>query len=156
MISGQFGALIQELGRELNMNLKPDSNDSCLIRFPNGMKIQMEIEDKDEFFVLIADLGSVPIGRYREDIFREALQFNNSPQPRLGTFAYSDSADVLLFFRMMHLKGLNGQKIAEVLVPLTNKAHQWKEAILKGEHPPTEFHTSQGNQGLSGLMGLKP
>ncbi|GAB4225476.1 MAG: hypothetical protein Tsb0021_00220 [Chlamydiales bacterium] len=157
MAIGQFSALLSELGQELRLPLVPDENDACVIRFPNGIKVQLEIDDADEFFVLLADIGSIPLGRYREDIFKEALQYNGTKEPRRGTFAFSSQTGTLIFFKQLTLNNLNGRKIHRALIPLMETAYMWHSAIANGEHPTIEnlFQDSE-ESGSQGLFGLKP
>ena len=88
MITDKFDNLIQELGTVLKIKLKPDKNNACLLRFKNGMQIQLEADSRSEKLILASDLGQIPQGRFRENIFREALKANGLPPPRNGIFAY--------------------------------------------------------------------
>lgn len=155
MVTDLFGSLLQEIGHYFNINLQPDHNNSCLVRLPNGLSIQMEIDKKGEYFIIGSDLGPVPTGRYRENLFKQALRANGMPAPRNGTFAYSKQKDHLLLVEMLPLKGLNGEKINAILKPFSEKAASWKTAITQGDIPIVEAaNSSHGN--LTGMFGLKP
>lgn len=80
----QFSALLMELGKSLGLELTPDEHDSCLIPSPDGLKIQMEMDPHEENFLICTEVSKVPLGRFREDVFREALKYNGSPLPRIG------------------------------------------------------------------------
>lgn len=149
-----YHSLLQELGQVLQLpNLQADSNNTCMIKFKGDIKVQLELDRSDQFLIIGMDLDSVPIGRYRETLFTEALKANGMAYPRYGTFAFSKQADHLVLFEMLSLRDLNGQKIAEFLTPFLEKARLWKEAIAKGEIPliPTATHAPP-----TGVFGLRP
>lgn len=155
MVTDQFGTLIQELAKALGYNISVDVEDSCALPLPNGMVVQMEIADQQEFFIMAAEVGNVPIGRYRENIFREAMLYNGLTE-RVGTFAYSEIDDVMMLFREMPLQNLNGEKIAMALIPLSKKASTWNKAITQGEMPPAETTSATEGGDIESLMNLKP
>jgi len=147
MVSDLYETLLGELAKSLDISeLRPDQNNTCLIKFQSGVEIQIEPFDKEEQLLVVCDLGHIAPGRYREDVFREALKANGQPWPRYGTFAYSDQSDHLLLYKLMPLKDLNGEKIGSYLSPYLEKAEKWKESLEKGEVPVVAtFTTSQSN-----------
>ena len=154
MVMDLFEALLQEFSKATNIpNLKPDANSSCLLVLPNGTKIQLDIDPGNNFLLMGAELGFIPGGRYRENVFKEALRANNLPAPRNGDFAYSKKKDLLILFTKISLKDLNGEKIASVFAPFSEKATHWKEAISKGEVPSLSgaFSTHKSGTGMFGL-----
>lgn len=153
MVTDLFGAILQEIGRSFNVNLQPDVNNSCLLKLLNGLTIQMEIDKQGRYFIIGSDLGAVPTGRYRENLFKEALRANGMPAPRHGNFAYSKQKDHLLLIEMVPLKNINGEKIKAILQPFGEKAINWKSAIEKGEIP---LVTSAAQTQNNGMFGLKP
>lgn len=155
MITDTFGALLQELGKMLKIpHLQPDQNNSCLIKFNNGLSIQLEL-DKGGYFLLIGcDLGPVPPGRYRENVFREALMANGMPYPRYGDFSYSRKSDHLLLTSRLPIKDLNGEKIALELTPFIEKANNWQNSLSRGEIP-SHIPSTLSSKGGSGMFGLK-
>lgn len=155
MVTDLLGSLLQELSRIIGAsNLQPDSNNVCLIRFKGNIEVQLELDRSNLHFLLTCDLGSVPIGRYRETIFLEALKSNGLPPPHHGVFAYSKQADHLILFQMLALKDLTGAKIGDALAPFLEKARVWKSAIEKGEIPPVNLP----GVGVApkGIFGLRP
>ena len=73
MVTDLLGTLLQELGKSLEIaELSPDENNSCLIELKNGQQIQLELDRSGQFFVIGADIGMVPPGKYRENLFRQA------------------------------------------------------------------------------------
>jgi len=134
MVSDLFESLLQELAKSLQIkDLKPDPNNSCLIHFQNGLEVQIEPFEKDDKLLLVIDLGQIPKGRFREDVFRESLIANGIPSP--GTFAYSDQSDHLLLMELMPFDELNGEKIAATLSSMLEKAKIWKDNLDSGAVP---------------------
>lgn len=152
MVSGLFESILQELGTSLGIqDLHPDKTNSCLLKFRNGVQIQLEFDKSGGFLIIGSELGTVPSGRYRENIFREALKSNGLPWPRNGTFAYSKKANQLVLFEMLSIRDINVQKILDVLKPFSEKAHIWKEALSKGDVPiVSDVYTGQ-----TGMFGLR-
>lgn len=155
MVTDAFGSLLQELGVLIKLpHLKPDEHESCLIRFEGDLLVQLEVHKSGASLLIGTDLGSVPVGAYRENLFCEALKSNGLPFPRYGMFAYSKQADHLILFDMLPLENLNGAKIAEFLAPFLEKAKLWKAAISKTELPASTSFS--GATGGGGIFGLKP
>jgi hypothetical protein len=153
MVGDVFEMLLSELAKALDIGeLRPDDKNTCLIAFQSGLQIQIEPFQKGEELLIVVDFGSIPKGRYREDVFREALKGNGLPWPRSGVFCYSDQSDHLLLFKLMPYKELNGEKIASFLTPFIEKAEKWKESLARGEVPSVAtFTTSRIGGGLFGL-----
>src|SRR5262245_19403177 len=134
MVSDVLGIVLTELGRLLNIpDLKPDQNNTCLIKMPKGPKIQLEMAKTGDGILIGIELGQVPPGRYRIDVLKEALKSNGLPLPRYGIFAWSRKADTLILYKKFPLKDLTGEKIAAFLSPFIEKANKWTEALAKGE-----------------------
>jgi hypothetical protein len=156
MVTDMFGALLQELGSLLEAtDLHPDRNNTCLIRLKSGLEIQLEIDRSGEFLILGADLGSVPPGKYRENLFRESLKANNLPYPLHGVLAYSRKSDHLVLFEKLYIKELNGEKIAAEITPFADKAMVWKNAVAQSDIPViNQAYTSTTRS--AGMFGLRP
>lgn len=151
MVKNLFEALLEEVGHALKISdLHSDRNNTCLINMANGVKIQLEMHARNQEFVIGADLGLIPPGRYRENIFLEALKSNGMAN-HVGVLAYSAKNDHLILFEILNLKDLTGERIASDITPLVEKAKIWKEAMEKGEIPVvSQMRTSMG------MFGLRP
>ncbi|MGA8163486.1 MAG: CesT family type III secretion system chaperone [Waddliaceae bacterium] len=158
MVTDFFDSFLEELGQAMDIDdLHHDDNNTCLIKFQTGLEVQIEPFEKGDFLLICSDLGHVAPGRYREDVFREALKANGLPYPQYGTFAYSEQSDHLLLFGLLSFKELNGEKIASFLYPFMEKAVAWKEQINGGEVPLATTSTAgAATTSLGGLFGLKP
>jgi len=154
MVTDLVGTLLEELGRSLKIaNLHPDSNNSCMIRLESGLIIQIELDKGAQFILVGADLGTVPPGKYRENLFREALKTNDLPHPNHGILCYSKKSDHLILYQKIFLKDLNGEKIAAEITPFSEKAYTWSEAIMRNDIPAVnQSFTSQKPGGMFGLI----
>ena len=151
MVRDLFETLLEETGQAMGITLRPDRNNSCLIKLPSGVKIQIEMDKKDDFLILGCNLGTAPAGKYRENLFRQALKTNELLPNQCGIFAYSPKTDHLILFQKLPLNDLNGQKIFAAITPLIDKAALWIEAIAHNDVPPLEQSTSTQSSGMFGL-----
>lgn len=154
MVSNLFETLLQELGRTEIISiptLHADSNNSCLIRFKGGLEVQIELNEQEHKLIICSDLGYASIGKYREDVFREALKANGMPYPRWGDFAYSRKADHLILFHRLELKDLTGERIADFLTHFLEKAFYWREALLRNDVPVVSDLRTARPMGMFGL-----
>lgn len=156
MVKEVFSTLLEDLGKLMNMKLAPDSHGACMIKSQTGLMVHMEPDSAGERLMIISDLGTPPPGRYRENLFREALKANGLPMPRQGIFCYSKKKDSLVLFDTLLLDDLTGQLISDFLTPFMQKADLWRLAIPKGEVPSfTGNELSFGAQPSgSGMFGL--
>ena len=157
MVTDFFGALLKELGALISMpELAPDQNNTCLIKFKGDVLVQIEVA-RDEYHVIIgSNLGEVPVGSYRNNLFEAALKANGLPpkRPSSGTFAFSQYAGQLVLFEMFNSKDVTGQTIADFLPSFLEKVKIWKEAIAKGDTPVIE--TTFAAKPTGGMFGLRP
>lgn len=150
MVANLYESFLQDLARALDISeLRPDGNNSCLIQLKNGIKIQLEMDRANDFLFLGSDLGVLPPGPYRENVFREALKANGLPYPRYGTFAYSSKTDHLVLFERFRGRELKAESIADFIGQFSEKAFQWGEAIGRGDVPIV--HVQHPSSGMFGL-----
>lgn len=152
MVKELFESLLEELGHTLDIpDLRPDSNHSCLINYPDDFKVQIEMDPMGHSVMLGCDLGPIPTGRYRENLFREALKANGMPAPHHGILAFSNKTEHLVLFEYLNTQDLTGDRIADALAPFIEKAKLWKDSLAKGEIPVVgTMRTS------SGMFGMRP
>ncbi|MCB1114053.1 MAG: CesT family type III secretion system chaperone [Chlamydiia bacterium] len=148
-------SLLDEFGKAVEIeNLTADENRSCLIKLPeDGPEIQLELDKPEEHLIIGCNLGFVPPGRYRENLFKTALLANALPPPRNGDFAFSKKSDQIVLTAKLSIKELNGQKIAAVWDPFIEKATLWTQAIKDGEVPAVHgaYATKSSGRGMFGL-----
>ena|ERR1700722_10013886 len=154
MVRDLYGTLLEELGRTLQVrDLHADRNNSCLIRLKNGLQVQIEISPKTNMLLLGVDLGAPPLGRFRVDLFKQALKANGMPYPQHGIFSQSSKTDHLILYEFLPLKDLTGDKIADELGPFSEKALLWKNSLAQNEIPSLEV---SGERPSLGMFGLRP
>lgn len=152
MVKELFESLLDELSKAMKIrDLHPDRNHTCKIKLANGLEIQIEMDSMAREVIIGCDLGQVNEGRYRENLFREALKANGMPAPRHGILAYSNKTEHMVLFDPLPVKDLTGDKIADAIGPFTEKALMWKGAIERGEIPSVFTGRSSG-----GIFGLHP
>jgi hypothetical protein len=127
--------LLQDLSGEMNIILKEDSNRSCQINFNDKINIQLELDPQQENIIIGAMIGELFPGKYRENVFREALIENGFPPPKIGTFAYSEQKNTLVFFEKKSIQELDARSLYEAVNTLKEKALYWKECLQRGEIP---------------------
>lgn len=155
MVTDLFGSILQDLGKLLKIEgLHEDDNRSCLIRLQTGQQVQLEIDRSGQFLVMGADLGLVPSGRYRLELFEAALKANGQPHPIHGILAYSSKNEHLVIFEKLPFIDLTGEKVANALAAFSNKAKNWADALEHNEIPKMSsgYTSSHG----SGMFGLAP
>lgn len=157
MVGNAYDTLLEELARELKIKqLKADDNNSCLIKLKDGCEIQIEPDERGENIILGTMIAQIPSGAYRANVFKEALKTNGLPPPRPGIFAWSDTADRLILFRILPIKQLTGSKVAEAIYPFAAVAIKWKETIASGQVPKVESGAITGGATAGGIFGLRP
>jgi hypothetical protein len=155
MVMDLLESVLQEFGHVIHIpNLKADEHHSCEIVLPNkGPRIQLELDKNEEFLVFGCEFSFIPPGRYRENLFKIALQSNSLPPPRTGDFAFSKKAEKLVLFTKIPIKNINGEKVAAIWGPFSEKAILWNHAIKEGEVPAlhTSYTTRPSGTGMFGL-----
>ncbi len=153
MVMDLLNTILKDLEKSIHIeDLHSDKNESCQIRFENGLEVQLELDPSGEFLCVGTKLGEVPGGRYRQTLFKEALRANGLPYPRYGTFAFSQKTNHLIFFEYLWAKELNGEKLSAFLVFFKQKAQAWKEAIIRGDVPQVSETNPRGKS--TGMFGL--
>ncbi|MGR3951672.1 MAG: CesT family type III secretion system chaperone [Chlamydia sp.] len=135
MITDRFSAILEELSSNIEIDVQPDQNNSCCIRYPDGMLLTLEPASGDDILYIVIEIATVPKGRYRENIFREALKANGLPAPRTGIFCYGHVKDMLLLYDALCLDELNGIRLLEIMNMMLEQARLWKSSIERGEIP---------------------
>jgi hypothetical protein len=153
MVSSQFGALLKEFESVFNIQLEPDENNSCLINLGVGISVQIEM-DRYGKLLIGSRLGAVHMGRFRDNLIRQALKSNDSTPHSTGILGFSQKSNQLILFAKLDPLQLNHHQIINLLPLFINKAKLWKEAIEKGEVPDITAANTASNKQPSGLFGL--
>lgn len=130
-----FTQILGKLSKALELDLKPDDNQSCLIDIQGKLSIQLELDPSDlDQLVLGAYLGELTPGKFREEVLLSALKANALAFPRMGHFAYSERLNQLILFETFSLKHVSIDYIVSVLLPFIQKAYSWKEAVAQSSN----------------------
>jgi len=154
MAAELYETILQELGELMEMELKPDVNQTCLIRLKPGLEVYFEMDKKDQWFVMGCILGTIPPGTYRQSLFTEALKMNGLPPPYTGVFAYNSPAQTLVFYRFFLAEQLKGEEVFTAIPAFTKVSLAWKEAIDQGNIPDTGIAPEAETTPHSGMFGL--
>lgn len=156
MITGEFAAVLDELGKILEISdLTPDENNSCLIRLPGDIRVQIEMNRDEKTLIIGHTFDQLPPGKYRENLFEAALKANGLPQPLYGIFSFSDRTDQLFLYDRLPIKNLRGQQVADFLIRFIEKVKTWEKALKNEEVPLIREMTTSRRLG-SGPFGLRP
>lgn len=155
MVADRLGIILDDLARLIKIpHLEPDKNNSCLLRLPDGMRAQIEIDKNDEYLIVGIIIGPAPAGAFRSILFKRALQVNGLPPPRYGILAYSRQAKSLILFERLLLKTVSAGDIASLMALMIPKAKMWVSALQTGELPQMPSGRSTPQEGGT-LFGLK-
>jgi hypothetical protein len=154
MVTDALGLLLEDVAKLIGIaKLEPDRNNSCLIKFPNAPSIQLELDKSGNYLMIGCDLGEIPPGPYRENVFKEALKYNGKPPPRSADFAFSKQANKLVMTKHLLAKNLRGEAVVEALTPFQALAKSWQEALSRGDVPSSVEGLYQ--PGGSKMFGMK-
>jgi hypothetical protein len=153
MISSLFERTLKELEFFFNCSLQSDENQSCLINMGIGVSLQLELDSNDDL-IMASVLGTLPMGRYRDNLIRQALKSNNASLPSQGIFSFSAKTNHLILFLLIDPSRLNADSVFKILPPFIEKVKLWKEAIEAGDTPmiASKQGTSSSQSGLFGLI----
>lgn len=138
MVSSQFEEILKDFEPFFNCSLKPDANDSCLIKMTSGVNIQIELNSYGSL-IIGCRIAALQMGRFREQVIQEALKANSCSSPFSGSFGYSSKSQNLILFIIVDPKELEVNKILDLMQLFTTKAQLWVEALAKGELPVLSF-----------------
>jgi hypothetical protein len=133
MVNTQLQGILKEFETYFNCPLVTDEQESCLIKMSIGVDVQIEI-NRYGAVLIGCRLGSV-LGKYRDQLFKEAMKSNYLFPPHTGVFGYSQKSKNLILFILVDSKNINTEIINELLTPFIAKAKIWIEAIKSNSVP---------------------
>ncbi len=146
-----FAQILFDLGKEVGIELYPDTNRLCQLNFNDEFHLQLQLEEAKEQLLIAAFLCDVPAGKYREKLFNAAL-IHNHDFPHFGTLAYSERNNQLTLFQYLPVQDLTGEKLFKFLSEFIEMGKSWRDAVENGRPLPTQ--TKKGNN--DSMFGLKP
>ncbi|GAB4186710.1 MAG: hypothetical protein Tsb0015_04760 [Simkaniaceae bacterium] len=136
----KFDNLLFELGKILNVELHPDQNRSCLMVINDEYRVQLEMDGRDDSLLFGSLIHEIPPGRFRENVLKDALKYNNIPPPqRIGTLGYIDKINVLSLFDFLEGHSLAPQKVADHLSRFIECLIAWKQALRSNLTSPPDM-----------------
>lgn len=158
MVVDIFDSLLKELGAILKIeDLHLDDVGTCLIKFDTGLLVNVEPFRKGDFMLITTQIGEIPRGRFREDVFREALKSNGQSNiGEHGIFAWGEQSNQLILFGLLSMRDLNGERIVNYLMPYMQKALIWKSTIESGNVPLADTMRTTRIAGPVGMFGMRP
>lgn len=130
-----FEEILQELGKDLSLDLKPDDLNSCCLNIDEKILVYIQI-DKDQKALLIGiEILQLLPGKFQENIFCHALKAN-AQIPKIGTFGFNEKDSSLVLFEFIPLQTLKIEEVKKMLAQLIDKGILWKDAIESGNPAP--------------------
>jgi len=153
MPSYTFESLLKDVGEKLEIpNLESTVNNNITLTLKNKVDVVLQRHKSQPYLIIACEIADVPGGRYRENIFREALKFNNLNKPHEGIFAFSKKTQKLFIFDMLPFDEITGEQVISVMQILGNKAQIWKEGLDRGNIPTIGHSQPTGGGGLFGII----
>ncbi len=147
-----FEHLIADLGKTMNLPLTPDEHLACRLKFSDEITVQIDLDRSAEKILLGAELGKLTPGKYREQIFLQAMKVNGLLGTPRGILAYSSKKHALALFQYLQMDHLTGEKLFQYLTIFHDHALVWSVAIERAEIPEIQQETAKS----SGFYGLRP
>jgi hypothetical protein len=154
MASGLFGSILEELSKKIGIPLQPDHIGSCLVKFANGLDMQLDLDKNNQLLVGIF-VTTLPVGKYRTEVFKQALCANSMREEANGVFGFSSRKDILVLFEILPGESVNPDQLFKLITSMMLKAQTWKTAIASGDIPPVDIKVPADAQALGSLFGLK-
>lgn len=131
----RFSEILFDLGKEINVDLYPDPNRICQLNYDEEFTLQLQFDEPRSELIIASLVTEVPAGKYREKLFRATLIYNEA-YPRLGTFGYSESNNMLIFFDKKKAADITGEQMFHYLEIFIAEVKLWKDAIEGGKPLP--------------------
>lgn len=150
-----FESLLRELGDKLGIpNLESTRNNNVTLTLKGNNEVVLQKHQTQPFLIICFEIAEIHVGRYRENILREALKFNGLNQLHGGIFAFSKKTQKLFLFDMLPFNDLSVDQVQTLMTSLSEKATIWKEALNRGEIPAIGVAFQARASG--GLFGMRP
>lgn len=154
MPAHSFESLLKELGEKMGVpNLESTRNNNVALTLKDKNEVVLQQHNTQPLLIISFEITEIPAGRYRDNIFREALKFNGLNQLHGGIFAYSKKSQKLFLFDMLPLSDISPDLVSSIILSLSEKVTLWKESLNRGEIPSIPSNRSQYG---SGIFGIKP
>ena len=136
-----FNDLIVKLGASFGKTLHLDHNHACALRVQNKFTVQIQLDREQEHVLLAAFIKELPPGKYRENVFCEALKTNHLADPR-PTLSFVPMKTSLTLHQKVLFAHLDPLLLEGILAVFIDTAKAWYEAISRGETSPAVIRGS--------------
>ncbi len=137
-----FEDLLRELGQSLGIDLHIDSHGACCLQLKDKLRVQIEPDKKDECIILAAMLGELGPGRFREEVFKEALRVNayNLTNGQTGAIlGFCARLNQFTCYSTLPFYELTAEKLTNALTYLVEQSLAWFDAVQNGQTVPPGF-----------------
>lgn len=149
-----FEDLIRQLGSVMDIPLRADNHQSCLITFiEDEVAVQIDLDANADRILIGSQLGRITPGPYRERVFTQALRANGTAAAPRGILAFSEKNDTVVLFQFLELAELTGEKLHNFLQLFKEHASLWKKALATGDVPAAAIESMEKG---SSMYGLRP
>lgn len=132
----RFETLLEELGAVFELKLHTDRKGACSIQVRPNLVVQLQPDPSQEALWIFTLVAETPAGKFREEIFKEALKANGLAGPRPGVFGYLQNTNQLTLSQKYPFDILNGERLSGLLGAFLELAEKWQEAIQQGRTSP--------------------
>jgi Tir chaperone protein (CesT) family len=156
MPAHSFDSILKEVSEKMNLSgLKATVNDNITLQVPpNQTLVTLQKHNKQPILIISSDIMELQDGRFRENIFREALKFNGLNEYHKGTFGFSKKSQKLILFDMLPLDEIFPEQVVETMSEIAIKVSRWKESLERGDIPTIDLNAG-GSASRGGIFGIK-
>ena len=140
-----FEQLLKELGAVFHLSLHADKIGACSLFIPPELVVQLQLDSSQENLFVFCKVIELPPGKFRENVFVEALKHNANPDPIAGILAYVAATNHLALFQNYPVSILNGERLAGLFGAFLETAENWRKAIQRGQSGPPRVGSSAPN-----------
>ena len=134
----KFQELLWDLGEYIKLSLHIDKNNACSLLLDETLEVQMQMDKNEENLIICAFLGTIPPGRFRENVLKDALKVNGRYRP-FGSLAFYEKKNMLILHQFLLAEKLNGEKLVEHLEVFIGEAEEWRSALVNGATSPIKY-----------------
>lgn len=134
-MKSEFQNILEDFSAHTGLSIKIEGT-RCVLLFNEELEVHFVLDVEKKSILIATFICPLPPGKFREEILLHGLQANQVYYPQLGTFAYSDKANQLCFFRYSPMEGLNGEKLSDDLAIFLETSFEWKKSIEQNNAAP--------------------
>jgi hypothetical protein len=147
-----FEELIEKLGIHVGVPLHLDNKGVCLLVYKEKLKVQIQNYPERERVGIGSFLGEIPPGKFRENVFKEALKANGI-FPSQGSFSYILRNRNLAIWRELPYYELTPDQFSKTIFQFIEKADLWRSCLESGSLLPVAQQVTSKLPGP--MMGLR-